>query len=80
MTCLCAGNGKSEGLRRAQFVMGLFGKTQEKPPKELVRVGERGRSALGSGGGAGRPHARAGPHFRGFPLARGAEEELSVGP
>lgn len=38
VTCLGAGNGKPEGARRVQFVMGLFGKTQEKPPKELVRA------------------------------------------
>jgi len=36
VTCLGAGNGKPEGARRVQFAMGLFGKTQEKPPKELV--------------------------------------------
>ncbi|EGW03669.1 RING finger protein 103 [Cricetulus griseus] len=36
VTCLGAGNGKSERLRGVQLVMGLFGKTQEKPPKELV--------------------------------------------
>jgi len=35
VTCLGAGNGKPEGARRVQFAMGLFGKTQEKPPKEL---------------------------------------------
>ncbi|XP_058935351.1 charged multivesicular body protein 3 [Kogia breviceps] len=35
-TCLGAGNGKPGGVRRVQFVMGLFGKTPEKPPKELV--------------------------------------------
>lgn len=38
MTCLGAGNGEPEGARRVQFTMGLFGKTQEKPPKELVRA------------------------------------------
>ena len=36
MTCHGAGNGKPGGARRVQFAMGLFGKTQEKPPKELV--------------------------------------------
>ena len=36
MTCLGAGNGKPAGARRVQFAMGLFGKTQKKPPKELV--------------------------------------------
>jgi hypothetical protein len=36
MTCLGTGNGKSEGARGVQFTMWLFGKTQEKPPKELV--------------------------------------------
>lgn len=38
MTCHGAGNGKPAGARRVQFAMGLFGKTQEKPPKELVRA------------------------------------------
>ncbi|XP_036728762.1 charged multivesicular body protein 3 [Balaenoptera musculus] len=36
VTCLGAGNGKLGGVRRVQFAMGLFGKTPEKPPKELV--------------------------------------------
>lgn len=38
VTRLGAGNGKPEGARPVQFAMGLFGKTQEKPPKELVRA------------------------------------------
>ncbi|OBS80237.1 hypothetical protein A6R68_21560 [Neotoma lepida] len=36
VTCLGTGSGKSERVRGVQFVMRLFGKTQEKPPKELV--------------------------------------------
>lgn len=53
--------------------MGLFGKTQEKPPKELVRASDRGSYTLGSGGGNSQLRSQAGPHFRGFPLRRGAE-------
>jgi selenophosphate synthetase-related protein len=30
------GNRKLEAVRGIQFIMGLFGKTQEKPPKELA--------------------------------------------
>ncbi|KAJ8779355.1 hypothetical protein J1605_012644 [Eschrichtius robustus] len=39
VTCLGAGNGKLGGVRRVQFAMGLFGKTPEKPPKELGAEG-----------------------------------------
>ena len=36
VTCLGSGNGKLGSASSVQFAMGLFGKTQEKPPEELV--------------------------------------------
>ena len=36
VTCLGTGNGKLGSASSVQFAMGLFGKTQEKAPKELV--------------------------------------------
>lgn len=73
MTCLGAGNGKSEGVRGVQFVMGLFGKTQERPPKELVRASDREAARWASELGAGRPRSQTGPYFRGLPLSLGTE-------
>ncbi|KAK2507932.1 hypothetical protein MC885_000110, partial [Smutsia gigantea] len=54
VTCLGAGNGKPEGARRVEFTMGLFGKTQEKPPKELVPLSPPVRSLPLDGGAGGR--------------------------
>lgn len=67
------GTGKSEGVRGVQFIMGLFGKTQEKPPKELVSVSNRGSNALGSGGGNGLTALSGWPPFPG-PSTRGGAE------
>lgn len=53
--------------------MGLFGKTQERPPKELVRASDREAARWTEELGAGRQRSQAGPYLRGLPLGLGAE-------
>lgn len=80
MTCLGAGSGKSGRARGVQFVMGLFGKTQEKPPKELVRADDRGACALGSGAGDGAAALSGWPLFPGpSTRSRGRGKSLGAG-
>ena len=77
VTCLGAGNGKSEGVRGVQFIMGLFGKTQEKPPKELVRASDRGSSAAEVGTAS--CALRLAPISGAFHSAEGPREEFRIG-
>ena len=80
MTCLGAGNGKSEGVRGVQFIMGLFGKTQEKPPKELVRASDRGKATRwASEVGTASYALRLAPISGAFHSAEGPREEFGIG-
>ena len=70
--------------------MGLFGKTQERPPKELVRVSDREAARWAAELGASRPAALSGwpifpgpsTRFRGRGKSLGAccEEERALAP